>query len=72
MVPSTPSRGASRLPPTYWWLFAGMFIMSLATFVFPFLALFLGTRGFSPSQVGLIVGLFGAGSQPCAHPYSSP
>lgn len=64
MNPSTPRRAVPRLPPTYWWLLAGVFVMSLATFVFPFLALFLGTRGFSPSQVGLIAGLFGAGSIP--------
>jgi MFS family permease len=38
--------------------------MSVATFVFPFLALFLAARGFPVEQVGLLVALFGAGSIP--------
>jgi MFS family permease len=48
----------------FWWLFAGVLVMALATFVFPFLALFLRSRGFSVTQTGLIVTLFGAGSIP--------
>ncbi len=52
------------LPATYWWLFTGMLVMALATFVFPFLALFLGARGFSTTEAGLVVALFGAGSIP--------
>jgi MFS family permease len=37
-------------------------VMSLATFVFPFLALFLRARGYSVEAAGLLVALFGAGS----------
>ncbi len=50
------------LPATFWWLAAGALIMALATFVFPFLALFLTARGFSVEQTGLIVALFGGGT----------
>ncbi len=59
-------RAAAGLPATFWWLFAGVLVMSLATFVFPFLALFLASRGFSPTQIGLVAALFGAGSIPAA------
>jgi MFS family permease len=38
--------------------------MALATFVFPFLALFLRTRGFSPERTGLVLAIYGAGSIP--------
>jgi MFS family permease len=50
------------LPPTYRWLLAGSFASALATFVFPFLALYLTGRGFSAAEASLVVGLFGAGS----------
>ena len=63
-VRSSISRAAGGLPATFWWLFAGVLVMSLATFVFPFLALFLRSRGFSVTQTGLIVALFGVGSVP--------
>jgi MFS family permease len=53
---------AGDLPRTFWWLFAGMLANALATFVFPFLALFLVARGFSPSRAGLVVALYGGGS----------
>src|SRR6185436_7927359 len=39
-------------------------IMALATFVFPFLALFLQSKGYSVAQTGLVVSLFGLGSIP--------
>ena len=38
--------------------------MALATFVFPFLALFLSSRGLSAAHIGLVMALFGAGSIP--------
>jgi MFS family permease len=57
-------RFAAGLPPTFWWLSAGTLAMALATFVFPFLALFLRSRGYSVGQTGLVVALFGAGSIP--------
>src|SRR5438128_1134592 len=52
---------AGGLPPTFWWLWTGMFVFALATFVFPFLAFFLTARGLDPLQVGLAISLFGAG-----------
>lgn len=55
---------ARGLPAAFWWLFLGQGVMALATFVFPFLALFLGSRGFSPAATGLVAALFGAGSLP--------
>lgn len=51
-----------ELPPTFRWLLAGSFASALATFVFPFLALFLTSRGFSVAEASLVVGLFGAGT----------
>ena len=61
---SLAPRAALGLPAAFWWLFAGQGVMALATFVFPFLALFLGSRGFTPSEIGLVAALFGAGSLP--------
>ena len=49
------------LPSTFWWLWAGMLVSALATFVFPFLAFFLTARGFTPMQAGIAVSLLGAG-----------
>jgi hypothetical protein len=46
---------AGGLPATFWWLFAGMLLNALATFVLPFLALFLTSRGLSISTAGLAV-----------------
>jgi MFS family permease len=55
-------RALQGLPPTFRWLLAGSFASALATFVFPFLALFLTSRGFSVTEASLVVGAFGAGS----------
>jgi MFS family permease len=52
------------LPPIFWALFAGVLVMALATFVFPFLALFLRSRGYADEKIGLLVSLYGAGSIP--------
>jgi MFS family permease len=49
------------LPSTFWWLWVGVLVSALATFVFPFLALFLTARGFSPARAGMVASLFGAG-----------
>ena len=49
------------LPSTFWWLWGGAFLSALATFVFPFLAVFLTARGLSPASAGLVVSLFGVG-----------
>jgi MFS family permease len=55
-------RLAGGLPATFWWLFAGMLVNALATYVFPFLALYLTSRGLSVARAGLVVSLFGGGS----------
>jgi MFS family permease len=55
-------RLGAGLPGTFWWLWAGALVSALATFVFPFLALFLRSRGFSAEETGLTVALFGAGT----------
>jgi len=56
------SRLGAGLPAAFWWLWGGALVSALATFVFPFLALFLRSRGFSPEGTGLVVSLFGAGN----------
>ncbi len=50
------------LPSTFWWLWGGAFLAALATFVFPFMAVFLTARGLSPASAGLVVSLYGVGS----------
>jgi MFS family permease len=51
------------LPPTYWYLWLGILINRLGSFVIPFLTLYLTSRrGFTVSQAALTVSLFGAGS----------
>ncbi|HSN90874.1 MAG TPA: MFS transporter [Anaeromyxobacteraceae bacterium] len=53
---------AGGLPATFWWLWLGTLVNALASFVVPFLALFLVRRGFSPAAAGLLVGMAGAGT----------
>jgi MFS family permease len=53
---------AGGLPATFWWLWAGLLVNSLASFVLPFLALYLTRRGFPASTAGVVVGLAGAGT----------
>jgi len=55
-------RETTALPAAFWWLFAGVSVMAAATFVFPFLALFLRSRGYSVTETGFLVALFGSGS----------
>jgi MFS family permease len=51
------------LPSTYWFLWFGILINRLGSFVIPFLTLYLTSqRGVSVSQAALTVSLFGAGS----------
>ena len=51
------------LPPAYWFLWLGILINRLGSFVIPFLTLYLTSqRGISISQAALTVSLFGAGS----------
>jgi MFS family permease len=49
------------LPGSFWWLWAGALVNALATFVFPFLALYLTSRGLDAQRTGLVVSAFGAG-----------
>jgi MFS family permease len=49
------------LPSIFWWLWSGALLSALATFVFPFLALFLTARGMSPSTTGLVASFFAGG-----------
>ena len=49
------------LPRLFWWLWSGALLSALATFVFPFLALFLTARGMSPSTTGLVASFFAGG-----------
>jgi MFS family permease len=49
------------MPRTAWILFAGTFVHRLASFVFPFLALYLTRRGLSPAEAGLAITGYGIG-----------
>lgn len=50
------------LPANFWYLWAGSLINRLGSFVLIFLAIYLTSgRGFSESQAGLVLGLWGAG-----------
>ncbi len=51
------------LPPSYWFLWLGILVNRLGSFVIPFLTLYLTSqRGVSVSQAALTVSFFGAGS----------
>jgi MFS family permease len=50
------------LSRTFWWLWTGALLSALATFVFPFLALYLASLGMPAQRIGLIVALLGAGA----------
>ncbi len=49
------------MPRTAWVLFGGTFVARLASFVFPFLALYLTERGLSVAQAGLAITGYGVG-----------
>jgi MFS family permease len=49
------------LPPAAWVLFGGTFVNRLGTFVMPFMTLYLTDRGFSVSQAGLALAMYGLG-----------
>lgn len=50
------------MPRTAWILFAGTFVLRLASFVFPFLALYLTRRGLLVTQAGLAITGYGIGA----------
>ncbi|WP_033345958.1 MDR family MFS transporter [Catenuloplanes japonicus] len=57
------SETAGGLPRTFWYLWTGNLINRMGGFVVVFLAIYLTTaRGFSESQAGLVLGLYGAGA----------
>ena len=49
------------MPRALWVLTGGQFINRFGSFVFPFLALFLTARGFSPSSVSAVLGAIAVG-----------
>jgi MFS family permease len=54
---------AGGLPPTFWWLWLGMLVNRLGSFVVPYLAIYITSqRGASVAQAGVIASLYGAGS----------
>ncbi|HEY8471486.1 MAG TPA: MFS transporter [Natronosporangium sp.] len=51
------------LPAGFWWLWAGLLVNRMSTFVPPFLVLYLsGPRGMPMSAVGQVLVLHGAGA----------
>src|SRR3712207_8579894 len=55
-------QAAGGLPRTFWFLWTGTLINRLGAFVVIFLAIYLtGERGFSQSEAGLVIGLYGVG-----------
>jgi len=54
---------ARSLPAPFWWLAAGLLVNRLATFVIPYLSLYLTERrGIPVATVGLLVSAMGAGA----------
>lgn len=66
MLPEFAARrirpAVSGLPPTFWYLFGGIFVNRIGNFVTPFLSLFLTReRGFSIADAGLTVAAYAVG-----------
>src|SRR5580704_9039105 len=66
-VPSQLARAVrssvGALPAQFWFLWTGILINRLGTFVFPLLALYLTQRrGFTGQQVGFTIALYGTGN----------
>jgi MFS family permease len=63
LEPSPRLRDSYRaLPRTAWILFGGTFVLRLASFVFPFLALYLTRNGLSTTEAGLAITGYGIGA----------
>lgn len=58
--------GFRALPAPFWVLCGGTFVNRFATFVLPFLTLFMTRRGFTPADAGLAVVAYGAGGFLCS------
>jgi MFS family permease len=50
------------LPRAFWFLFSGMLVNRLGSFLLPFLTLYLTRRGLSPAQAGMILAGYGTGT----------
>ena len=48
-------------PRAFWWLWGGSLVSALATFVLPFLTLFLTSHGFGVKAAGRVAALYGVG-----------
>lgn len=55
-------RRPDALGATFWWLWFGGLLSAFATFVAPFLTVFLTLRGLSPARTGLVASCFSAGA----------
>lgn len=53
---------SSPLPRVFWFLFAGLLLNAMGTFLLPYLALYLEDLHVSAGVIGLIVGSYGIGS----------
>lgn len=61
-LPASLRTALGGLPRTFWMVWSGMLVNRLASFVAPFLALFLvRERGFDAAEAGRIVALYGLG-----------
>ena len=49
------------LPRPAWILFSGTFVNRFGTFVMPFLAIYLTREGYSATQAGVAISVYGAG-----------
>lgn len=59
---ATLAAQTAGMPATFWWLWSGALVSALATFVFPFLTLYLSGHGFDAQRIGLLVSLLGVGA----------
>jgi MFS family permease len=63
MSPQATLRSSLRaLPPAAWILFTGTFLNKFGTFVLPFLALYLTSRGRTLAEAGVAIGSYGVGN----------
>jgi MFS family permease len=63
LSPSRRDEGRRQpLGATFWWLWFGALLSAFATFVAPFLTVFLTLRGLSPVRTGLVASCFSAGA----------
>ncbi len=61
-VPPDAAERPGALGATFWWLWAGALLSAFATFVAPFLAVYLAGRGLPPARIGLVTACFSLGA----------